>query len=480
MKRLSIIITSFVVCLSACTQAPGNLFRIERNHMYGYIDSLGTEVIPPQYIIAGHFRNGLACVVTDTSFIHDAETLKLQGEPFIIKKDTVIITYGYINTKNDFVIKPQLKLRIAQENSFLSKFNQGDDPLSAKGIRSYVEKNLYFPADGLAMFQSTEGKYGFIDKSGKVVIDPMYSEAKLFSEGKAAVRIDKRKPIGEKKEIFITERLWGCIDTKGNKVIDFIFKSIEPFHNNRSFVELDATVERNSDIAGEYIKDKDGNWAVDTTKAITGTEIRRTPVTNKYLIDEKGNIISEPLGNVYVYGTYSKNGLCYVNPSVFGSAFGMSAFYMDMQGNHLEPGGNLTEIEIRNELSKPHIIDLLPEDAIITECWRFVSGYAPISAGEDKWLFVDKNLFICGKDEANWLYEDAYPFSSGFAAVKLNGKYGFIDTNFNLVIPCQFDYVDYFNGPLAFVTNSKEGVTISSYINRNGKIVWQNIEKDLE
>jgi len=33
-----------------------------------------------------------------------------------------------------------------------------------------------------------ESKYGFIDKSGKVVIEPQFDEVRAFSEGLAKVR----------------------------------------------------------------------------------------------------------------------------------------------------------------------------------------------------------------------------------------------------------------------------------------------------
>lgn len=49
-------------------------------------------------------------------------------------------------------------------------------------------------------------------------------------------------------------------------------------------------------------------------------------------------------------------------------------------------------------------------------------------------------------------FEDVKPFEdSGYAAVKQNGKWGFIDTNGELVISCQFDDAKSFGGHLAAV-----------------------------
>ncbi|HNE29832.1 MAG TPA: WG repeat-containing protein, partial [Saprospiraceae bacterium] len=38
------------------------LFRIREKGYYGYIDAKGEVVIEPQYLDAGDFRNGFACV----------------------------------------------------------------------------------------------------------------------------------------------------------------------------------------------------------------------------------------------------------------------------------------------------------------------------------------------------------------------------------------------------------------------------------
>jgi hypothetical protein len=50
------------------------------------------------------------------------------------------------------------------------------------------------------------GKWGFIDKAGKMVIPPKYNGAWKFSEGLAAVLTGDEKP-------------WGFIDKTGNMVI---------------------------------------------------------------------------------------------------------------------------------------------------------------------------------------------------------------------------------------------------------------------
>ncbi|HNC45726.1 MAG TPA: WG repeat-containing protein, partial [Acidobacteriota bacterium] len=71
-------------------------------------------------------------------------------------------------------------------------------------------------SEGLAVIQFTQdGKCGYIDKSGKLVISPEFELAESFSEGLAAVRIDCN--------------LWGYINRTGKLVIEPQFRSVKRF-----------------------------------------------------------------------------------------------------------------------------------------------------------------------------------------------------------------------------------------------------------
>lgn len=60
------------------------------------------------------------------------------------------------------------------------------------------------------------GKYGFVDRSGTVITQLKYDQARSFSEGRAAVCIDKN---------------WGYIDTTGVLVIPMNYQSVYDFKN---------------------------------------------------------------------------------------------------------------------------------------------------------------------------------------------------------------------------------------------------------
>src|SRR5438309_669023 len=65
------------------------------------------------------------------------------------------------------------------------------------------------------------GKYGYIDKTGRVVIEPQFTNAGEFSEGLAYVEIND---------------LYGFIDTTGSLVIPPQFDEVESFSEGRAAV----------------------------------------------------------------------------------------------------------------------------------------------------------------------------------------------------------------------------------------------------
>jgi WG containing repeat len=81
--------------------------------------------------------------------------------------------------------------------------------------RAAAEDHLYPHAE------RQSGPWGYIDKTGRVVIPLQYQQAQPFSEGLAAVRKDDK---------------FGFIDRTGRVVIDFQFGWVQPFQDGRSVV----------------------------------------------------------------------------------------------------------------------------------------------------------------------------------------------------------------------------------------------------
>ena len=87
-----------------------------------------------------------------------------------------------------------------------------------------VNGGSYF-SEGLAriMKGKLSLRYGFIDKTGRVVIEPTFNWAEPFMEGLAAVKIGKR---------------WGFIDPAGKLVIEAKYGTASSFHEGMARVTV--------------------------------------------------------------------------------------------------------------------------------------------------------------------------------------------------------------------------------------------------
>lgn len=66
-------------------------------------------------------------------------------------------------------------------------------------------------------------------------------------------------------------------------------------------------------------------------------------------------------------------------------------------------------------------------------------------------------------------FEDAGVFSDGLAQVRVNGRWGYIDTEGKISIPATFDEVTPFSNGLALVVVQGKW----QYVDRFGGVVWR-------
>lgn len=185
-----------VISFSSCTTETDNvkLFPIKAGDKWGYVDNKGQYVINSQFDDAFNFSEGLALFKsTDGKF-------------------------GFIGEDGKYVVNPIYK--------DASSFSEGlACVVMENGKPQFIDKNnkILFTVDkaeycfgfkeGLARIK-VKGKWGFIDKTGKVVVNPIYEDALDFRDGLAAV---------SKKDEKKDEVLWGYIDKNGAVKINFQF-----------------------------------------------------------------------------------------------------------------------------------------------------------------------------------------------------------------------------------------------------------------
>lgn len=108
------------------------------------------------------------------------------------------------------------------------------------------------------------------------------------------------------------------------------------------------------------------------------------------------------------------------------------------------------------------IVVILVLAAIGVGVWPFTNG----KLGEDDPTTAKVEItpeFIAAVHQ----YDELYPFSEGLAAVKKDGKFGYINTKGELVIPCQFDKVCDFSEGLAIVMDDDYNIKI---LNKDGNL----------
>ena len=204
------------------------LATVTKGDQFGYIDRTGRWIIPAQFQTANAFQQGLALVETKGvwRFIDKAGRPANAGEfeyAYSFSDNLAAVQYlnkwGFINRKGQFIIKPRL------DNAY--EFHEGWAPVSIDGEGNFINKqgammtdgtvflNTQIFSEGLALVQSMQnGKYGYIDSSGKFIIPPRYDIAFLFREGLAAVSKEGR---------------YGFIDKIGKEVIPLRYKFTEVF-----------------------------------------------------------------------------------------------------------------------------------------------------------------------------------------------------------------------------------------------------------
>lgn len=161
------------------------------NGVYNYYDEYGKKVFGG-YEKAGMFQDGKAAVQKDGKWMLIDE----DGEVVSDKYEEIVIDYVGRYIIDDVVIVSEK----AGVYAFCDEDLDAKEEIKCDDIDGYSE-------DGLVAF-CKDGKWGFADDDGEVVIKAQYEKAKSFSNGLAAVCKSGK---------------WGFIDVEGRVVIEYQF-----------------------------------------------------------------------------------------------------------------------------------------------------------------------------------------------------------------------------------------------------------------
>lgn len=204
---------------------------------WGYINEFGKQMIDPVYEEVSFFSEGLAGVSLNKKygFINKAGKTIIpfiydDVEPFHSKSAIVMMDelYGLIDNRGDFLIPP-----------IYEELNETEGDLyiaSQKGLYGYLVRTgqpvTSFSFDIAKDFKngyavvSKDEKYGLINREGKFVIPPQYTELDFLNDSllRASDEDDQ----------------WGIINMRGESIVPFMYDAISDFNENRSLVAKDS------------------------------------------------------------------------------------------------------------------------------------------------------------------------------------------------------------------------------------------------
>ncbi|MBN1629553.1 MAG: WG repeat-containing protein [Thermoleophilia bacterium] len=412
---------------------------------FGYIDKTGTVVIPIQYWQAGDFSGGIAQIVSQS--------------------DSYSGSLSYIDTSGT-VVWPSGSGATNQPVTTTSAVETGDEPsglypVSVDGKWGFIDKNgaiviepqfdiISLPrpdyisdgfSDGLAMVgagEANEEKWGYIDKTGVWVVQPEFEFVHQFSDGMAMVAYHTRD----------LPRI-GFVDTTGALVIPIQYGLLtEGFSEGLCLVSLDGE-------ANGYI-DKTGAVVIDSDPAYG------------YVADfHEGLAAVQKVDDPAAFGYIDTNGAW-----VMGVPSGLAP---GSQGGFSE--GLAVVYNLESVVSEDRCGFIDRTGAVVIEpqfSWalEFSEGLAAVAVGEneaEKWGFIDQT--------GAWVIEpqfsSALEFSEGLAAVAVGEneaqRWGFVDRTGAWVIEPQYESACSFTGGIAFVGDS----WWPTYIDKTGKVIWQ-------
>jgi WG containing repeat len=346
----------------------------------------------------------------------------------------VLLTFGIVLAMASAAPANQVNFAIKPQFDVAEDFADG---LARVGLIKKPDVPSEFPDYG---YKDVD-RYGYIDKSGKLVIPFQYKNAQNFSEGLAAVEgekdgnskafgyIDKTGKIAIAPQFLTagkfsgglapvtTETARGYINKAGKMVLKLKYTVLSDFQEDLALVGTESKDPQNSREKYGYIN-RQGKLVIPLqfTQANNFSQGLAAVATPKYrgYIDKRGKFIfkNSALDN-YVSGDFQEGmAASELSKGACSAANYCEFVYIDRRG----------QVAIRPTTNK-----------LFTRAGNFAGGLAPVATGgggrdaggffpATDWGFINKR----GSFAIAPQFDDAGSFSEGLARVSVKGKYGYI------------------------------------------------------
>jgi len=220
------------------------LYMIKSNGLYGFIDNQGSKVVPPRFTYARNFSDGLAAVQTAASakWGYIDRTGKFVIPPrfkqaFDFSEGLAAVAFdpygniGYIDKTGKTVILPVFQAGDPFHNGKAHVQTNTTVFIDKTGaiILETPYKEAWEAGNGLIAFLA-DNKLGFMNWQGKTIIEPkfnrvMYGRQDLFKENITPVSAGAQK-----------QNNWGFIDKTGKTVVNFDYDWAEQYQEGMAIV----------------------------------------------------------------------------------------------------------------------------------------------------------------------------------------------------------------------------------------------------
>jgi len=294
-------------------------------------------------------------------------------------------------------------------------------------------------------------KRGFIDRTGRIIIEPKWSGANAFSEGRAVVAVNSPRY----KE--------GYIDNTGKLVIPAIFDQASDFEDGLALVGIgEFGLHGGGDHKFGFI-DRNGNWVVKPTYQTMygfsdGLAAAKNDEKKWGFIDRSGKVI---IPFQFESGSFFSEGLA----PMFAKEANRYG-YIDVSGKWaIEP-------QFTHAFEFVDGVAIVKRGGVLTN--PYPGGATIVRGDEDddkQFLIIDKTgrtVFEFKKD-----VRTVKGFSEGLAAVEVNQVKGppltgFVDRTGKFVLPPKYSFVDNFKDGLAqFLLDGKW-----TFMDKTGKVLF--------
>jgi hypothetical protein len=435
-------------------ELPEKVKTIEKRRV-GCINTKGEWVVYPQLGGVGLFQEGLAPVIiaADTGFT-DIYGQQLIAPDSSEPHDSCLYGY-YLDQTGQIVITP----KVCVEGKYAGYAVDG------KYHYDYFSEGLAATRAGTTYGKGGKyfGRYGYISLTGDLVIGFLYTEAREFSEGFAAVQLE-------------LDGKYGFVDRQGEMVIAPQFDDVFRFQGGLAKVEykpndseLDISLYTYVNRQGKLITEPQFIYCSDVSEG-------------RCIVAEGSKYVSDSFNSEYLFGCLDTEGRWIVKPQfqcMGRYAGGLSHTARDDEWGFIDLAGKVV-IPFQFEDVTPFREGLA--GAMLNGKWGFIdrSGDFVIEPRYDALNNLDTSSEYpenIGGRHSDFDGGDI-GFSDGLARVVIDGKYFYIDTKGELLTPQGFEKAHRFSNGKALVSPGFGENWHPGFIDTHGQIEYLHIPQE--